>query len=60
MASNQENNNNINSCVGGVRVTRLAKKRAMEQIESQFQPANKKRVVLGDLSNNVVVQNKMS
>ncbi|PWA55619.1 hypothetical protein CTI12_AA424430 [Artemisia annua] len=51
MASNQETINN-NSCVGGVRVTRLAKKRAMEQIGSQFQPTNKKRVVLGDLSNN--------
>ncbi|PWA61484.1 Cyclin A/B/D/E [Artemisia annua] len=58
MASNQENNNNVNICVGGVRVTRLAKKRAMEQIGSQFQPANKKRVVLGDLSNNVVVVQK--
>ncbi|PWA93474.1 Cyclin A/B/D/E [Artemisia annua] len=55
MASNQEN---INSCVGGVRVTRLAKKRAMEQIGSHFQPANKKRVVLGDLTNNVVVVQK--
>ncbi|GJZ80888.1 G2/mitotic-specific cyclin C13-1-like protein, partial [Tanacetum coccineum] len=50
MASNQEN-----SCVGGAR---LAKKRAMEAIGSQFQPANKKRVVLGDLSNNVVVVQK--
>ncbi|PWA56303.1 Cyclin A/B/D/E [Artemisia annua] len=58
MASNQENINIINSCVGGVRVTRLAKKRAMEQTGSQFQPANKKRVVLGDLSNNVVVVQK--
>ena len=28
----------------------------MEQIGSQFQPANKKRVVLGDLSNHDVVQ----
>ncbi|GJW03425.1 G2/mitotic-specific cyclin C13-1-like protein [Tanacetum coccineum] len=51
MASNQEN-----SCVGGARVTRLAKKRAVEATGSQFQPANKKRVVLGDLSNNVVAQ----
>nr|GEU71211.1 G2/mitotic-specific cyclin C13-1-like [Tanacetum cinerariifolium] len=56
MASNQ--NTNISSCVGGARVTRLAKKRAMEATGSQFQPANKKRVVLGDLSNNVVVVQK--
>ncbi|GKE26458.1 hypothetical protein Tco_1441842, partial [Tanacetum coccineum] len=55
MASNQENTN-INSCAGGARVTRLAKKRAVEATGSQFQPANKKRVVLGDLSNNVVAQ----
>lgn len=41
--ANQENS---------VRVTRLAKKRAMEAIGSQFQPANKKRVVLGELSSN--------
>ncbi|KAD4585699.1 hypothetical protein E3N88_23300 [Mikania micrantha] len=39
-----------NNC--GVRVTRLAKKRAMEAIGSQLQLANKKRVVLGELSNN--------
>ncbi|KAD6119053.1 hypothetical protein E3N88_10324 [Mikania micrantha] len=39
-----------NNC--SVRVTRLAKKRAMEAIGSQFQPANKKRTVLGELSNN--------
>ncbi|PWA77360.1 peptidase S59, nucleoporin [Artemisia annua] len=45
MASNQETINN-NSCVGGVRVTWLAKKRAMEQIGPQFQPANKKRVTM--------------
>ncbi|GKE49843.1 hypothetical protein Tco_1481101, partial [Tanacetum coccineum] len=58
MASNPENTNinNINSCVGGLRVTRLAKKIAMEGTGSQFQPANKKRVMLGDLSNNVVAQ----
>ncbi|XP_076917165.1 G2/mitotic-specific cyclin C13-1-like [Bidens hawaiensis] len=37
-----------------VRVTRLAKKRAMEATGIHFQPANKKRVVLGELSNNVV------
>lgn len=36
----------------GVRVTRQAKKRAMEAIGSQFQPANKKRVVLGEISSN--------
>ncbi|KAK1427470.1 hypothetical protein QVD17_16156 [Tagetes erecta] len=45
--ADQENNN-----CGGVRVTRLAKKRAMEAIESQLQPANKKRIVLRELSNN--------
>ncbi|GJT92752.1 hypothetical protein Tco_1081597 [Tanacetum coccineum] len=58
MASNPENTNinNINSCVGGLRVTRLAKKIAMEGTGSQFQPSNKKRVMLGDLSNNVVAQ----
>ncbi|KAI7726631.1 hypothetical protein M8C21_014185 [Ambrosia artemisiifolia] len=45
----QENN-------GEVRVTRLAKKRAMEAIGCQLQPVNKrKRVVLGELSNNQVV-----
>ncbi|KAF5817578.1 putative cyclin domain-containing protein [Helianthus annuus] len=44
--ANQENN-----C--GVRVTRLAKKRAMEAIGCQLQPANKKRIVLGELSNNI-------
>ncbi|KAL7606439.1 hypothetical protein Lser_V15G19030 [Lactuca serriola] len=37
------------------RVTRMAKKRAMEAIESQLQPAKKNRVVLGELSNNAVV-----
>lgn len=38
-----------------MRVTRLAKKRAMETLNgSQFQPANKKRVVLGEISNNTV------
>ncbi|KAJ0818851.1 putative cyclin domain-containing protein [Helianthus annuus] len=36
------------------RVTRMAKKRAMEAIESQLQPVNKKRVVLGEISNNTV------
>ncbi|KAI3737184.1 hypothetical protein L2E82_27179 [Cichorium intybus] len=41
-----------NQC--GVRVTRQAKKRAMEAIGSQFQPANKKRVVLGEISSNAV------
>ncbi|KAI7735907.1 hypothetical protein M8C21_008622 [Ambrosia artemisiifolia] len=41
---------------GEVRVTRLAKKRAMEAIGCQLQPVNKrKRVVLGELSNNQVV-----
>lgn len=37
-----------------MRVTRLAKKRAAMEtlIGSQFQPANKKRVVLGEISNN--------
>ncbi|XP_071733301.1 G2/mitotic-specific cyclin C13-1-like isoform X2 [Rutidosis leptorrhynchoides] len=40
----------------GVRVTRLAKKRAMEAIESLSQPANKKRVVLGELSNNSILR----
>ncbi|KAI7754687.1 hypothetical protein M8C21_005306, partial [Ambrosia artemisiifolia] len=34
------------------RVTRQAKKRAMEAIESQLQPTKKTRVVLGELSNN--------
>ncbi|KAL8230943.1 hypothetical protein R6Q57_000721 [Mikania cordata] len=34
------------------RLTRMAKKRAMEAIESQLQPAKKNRVVLGDISNN--------
>lgn len=43
--ADQENNN----CI---RVTRLAKKRAMEAIGSHLQPANKKRIVLGELSNN--------
>ncbi|KVH98294.1 G2/mitotic-specific cyclin C13-1-like [Cynara cardunculus var. scolymus] len=38
----------------GVRVTRLAKKRAMEAIVTQLQPPNKKRVVLGELSNNLI------
>ncbi|KAI3761133.1 hypothetical protein L1987_51541 [Smallanthus sonchifolius] len=33
------------------RVTRMAKKRALEAIESQLQPSKKNRVVLGDLSN---------
>ncbi|KAI3785439.1 hypothetical protein L1987_44557 [Smallanthus sonchifolius] len=34
------------------RITRMAKKRAMEAIESQLQPAKKNRVVLGEISNN--------
>ncbi|XP_071689529.1 G2/mitotic-specific cyclin C13-1-like [Rutidosis leptorrhynchoides] len=42
----------------GVRVTRLAKKRAMDAIESQSQPANKKRVVLGELSNNSILRSE--
>lgn len=37
------------------RVTRMAKKRAMEAIESQLQPTKRNRVVLGELSNNAVV-----
>ncbi|KAL4583467.1 hypothetical protein LXL04_008040 [Taraxacum kok-saghyz] len=37
------------------RVTRMAKKRAIEAIASQLQPAKKNRVVLGELSNNAVV-----
>ncbi|KAJ9567622.1 hypothetical protein OSB04_003588 [Centaurea solstitialis] len=37
------------------RVTRMAKKRAMEAIQSQLQPAKKNRVVLGELSNNATV-----
>ncbi|KAI3758842.1 hypothetical protein L6452_06414 [Arctium lappa] len=39
------------------RVTRMAKKRAMEAIQSQLQPAKKNRVVLGELSNNATVSN---
>ncbi|KVI06719.1 G2/mitotic-specific cyclin C13-1-like [Cynara cardunculus var. scolymus] len=37
------------------RVTRMAKKRAIEAIQSQLQPAKKNRVVLGELSNNATV-----
>ncbi|XP_071731407.1 G2/mitotic-specific cyclin C13-1-like [Rutidosis leptorrhynchoides] len=37
-----------------MRVTRMAKKRAMESIESQLQPSKKTRVVLGEISNNAV------
>ena len=33
----------------------MAKKRAMEAIQSQLQPAKKNRVVLGELSNNATV-----
>ncbi|KAF5808961.1 putative cyclin domain-containing protein [Helianthus annuus] len=44
-----------NNC--GVRVTRLAKKRAMEAMGVHLQPKNKKRVVLGELSNNAVSSN---
>ncbi|XP_076920088.1 G2/mitotic-specific cyclin C13-1-like [Bidens hawaiensis] len=50
MADQENKNMNMNI---SVRVTRLAKKRAMEATGTHYQPANKKRVVLGDLSNNV-------
>nr|XP_043617769.1 G2/mitotic-specific cyclin C13-1-like [Erigeron canadensis] len=38
------------------RVTRMAKKRAMEAIESQLKPAKKTRVVLGEITNNPSVR----